>query len=121
MSNIASVAETGPPTREELEAALLASHDELLIELGTYGADVGPRDAIDKGIRVYRSLSRKLERQVCESPRVRELVQDHAEPLALAGAVADVIASEKHQVPVATLAALMVKSSLSQFCDSYWA
>ncbi|HWY17701.1 MAG TPA: hypothetical protein VNY27_03200 [Solirubrobacteraceae bacterium] len=109
------------PTQDELHAALDLSWEEALISLGAFGADVGPRDALEKGARVYRAISEKLRDQVCESERVRQLVLEEADRLTLAGAIADVIASANHQLPVATVAALMTKSGLSQYCASHWA
>jgi hypothetical protein len=105
----------------QLQAALAQDWDSLLIELGTYGIDVSPRDPLRKGMRIYDALCAKLRQDICTNDGIRILLEDRADELALAGALADLVAALSHHVPTATVAALLIKTGLPAYCADYWA
>jgi hypothetical protein len=108
------------PTRAELEQALNSDERTLLAELGTYGTDATPRDPVEKGVRIFTALSRKLKTNICSSEELRRLVEDEAEELTLAVALADLVATMSHQIPAATVTALILKTGLYRYCDDLW-
>jgi hypothetical protein len=114
---------TGQPRRwdeDELRAALAFEQDDLLIELGTFGAGIGPWDPLERGIRVYEAAIAKLRERVCQAENVRDLVEAKPDLFTLAAAVADVVAAHEHHLPVATVTALAVKSGVQLLCSDYW-
>ena len=105
---------------DPIAAALAKEERALLTELGLSGTDIAPRDALQKGLRVFGALQESLERKVCESARVRSLVDDGRRDLEVAAAVADLVAAVSHHVPAATVAALVVKSGVANLCQARW-
>ena len=102
--------------------AIALGKDELILlaELGAYGADVSPREALEKGFRIFKALRRTIEDTICTSPEIRGLVEDNRGTLELASAVADLVATVSNQLPTATVSALIVKHGLISLCEPYW-
>jgi hypothetical protein len=103
-----------------LVAALASNEQALLADLGQFGRDVSPRDAIAKGVRIFQGLSDQMQSDICTSPQIRQLVEEKADELTLATAIADLVATLSNHVPVATVAALIVKQGFSSYCSRYW-
>lgn len=118
--SVRSVPSYTRPTVEELRAALAADLETLLVELGEVGGDVSPRDALQKGIRIFDALFDSLRERVCTDARVRQAIEDHSDPLTVAGAIADTILGATDNVQPATLAALVVKHGVPRYCSPYW-
>lgn len=108
------------PTIAALRSALDSDEARLLAELGTYGNDAAPRDPIDRGLRIYSALERQLRSSICGSEQIRSLVADGSDELALATALADLLATISHQIPAATVSALLIKSGLHRYCADVW-
>jgi hypothetical protein len=104
----------------ELEAALEADEASLFTSLGSSGVGAIPRDPLDKGIRIYAALSRKLRAEICGSEEVERLVAADADELVLAAAIADLIAAVSHQIPAATVTALLLKHGVQRYCADLW-
>jgi hypothetical protein len=100
--------------------ALGKSELALLTELGGFGNDISPREALDKGIRAYRALWSSLQDAICGSMDVQEMVREGRSELELAGAIVDLVAIITHHLPVATVAALTVKSGIANLCAQRW-
>ena len=107
-------------SEDELRNALSKDFEELFVDLGRFGLDIGPRDAFEKGMRIFKALDAELHRTICEAELPRHLVEDEADELMLAAAIADLVATVSENVPVATVAALIVKTNLPQYCVDYW-
>jgi len=105
---------------DPIPAALSMADSELYAVLGVYGSNVGPRDAVQAGIRTYDAMQKALTEKICFSPELRLLVEDGHRNLELAAAVSDLVAGITHHVPAATVAALMVRRGLADFCQGYW-
>lgn len=114
---------TGRPPRydeSELRAALASEEEDLLIQLGSFGADVGPSDPLERGLRVYGAAMAKLRGHLCEAPNVRELGEAKPDLFTLTAAIAEIVAEHEPHLPVAILSALAVKLGLRRLCSDYW-
>lgn len=108
------------PSIEELTAALAADPESLLVQLGSFGGDVSPRDALQKGARIFEALLQTLRESICTDLRMRQVVEDGSDPLTMAGVIADTILGATGHVQPATLAALIVKHGVPRYCSAYW-
>jgi hypothetical protein len=94
--------------------------DDLLIELGQWGFEASPRDVLTRGQELYATLRGSLKTAICVNPRMRRLANDDTHRPEIAAALADLIASQVHGVPAATLAVLFIKDGLSDLCGDVW-
>ncbi len=105
--------------------ALRLTEDELLMSLGeelvphTIGAFPKKEELIDKGKEWMNRLHDKVQCVVCSSTKVREAFEKNEDVL-IAAAIADVIVGFCTGVSPVTVAALITKRCLLNFCSPIW-
>lgn len=108
------------------ETLLELSEDQLLARIGESAkaqdtaSHLRPLDSIAAGRRWLRAQQGQIADRVCTSPRVRSLVQDHAQDLVLIAAIADLISTCCSGIPPSTVAVLLYKRGLTTLCSTYW-
>lgn len=104
----------------ELERLLMEQWSDLLAELGSGGTDAFPGAAIEKGLRLLTNLQARLRTMVCGDRGLRDLVDTKSDDLTIAGAVYDLIAGSTGHLPAASVAVLLVKVGISDYCAAVW-
>lgn len=99
---------------------LARDRDDLLTELGQVGFEITPRDALARGTAVYETMRSSLRTAICGNEGIRDLARDGNRAPEIAAALHDLLATLTHGVPAATLAVLLVKDGLSNFCAEDW-
>lgn len=107
-------------TAASVAAAFKRSDYQLLCDLGASGKDVFPRDAAAKGGRLLANLISSLRESICADKGLKVLVKDHADQLALASALADLLATLTHGIPAVTASVLIVRQGLNRMCADLW-
>jgi hypothetical protein len=95
--------------------------DELLAQLGTDVFEATPRDAVTRGKEMYATIRVALRDVICSNPSIHELAIESEKGPEIVAALVDLISSQVHGVPAATLAVLMFKDGIPKLCADQWA
>lgn len=96
------------------------SEEELLVELGDAGFEAFPRDPLTRGREIYATLRATLKQTICMDGRVRRLCDGEFREAEVFAALADLVASQTHGVPAATLSMLLLRDGLPKLCAETW-
>ncbi|MFK0276095.1 hypothetical protein ACIQUG_20610 [Ensifer sp. NPDC090286] len=102
---------------------LEADREELLREIGaSTGKFAGPTDLVARGREIYENIRSKLRDKICRSPTVFRIWsenQTETKHLVIA-AITDCIAGFILGLSPATVAVLLYKDGLPDFCKAEW-
>lgn len=103
----------------EIKRLMALPEDALLKELGSGAHGAFPQDAIARGSRVLARLRDAAQQAICSNAKIREISQD-GDKVALAGAIADLLATQFDVTPAATVSVLIVRSGVANYCSAVW-
>lgn len=97
------------------------SYDQLLENLGSSLVhEIFPRDARRRGSEIYRSIRDSLQDAICGNSTIENLARDGDRRADLMAALADLIASHVNLVPAFTVAELLMRDQLHEYCARQW-
>ncbi|MEV4677310.1 hypothetical protein AB0K34_37130 [Actinomadura sp. NPDC049382] len=105
--------------RDEIVRLMSLSDDTLLAELGSSAHAAFPQDALRRGRQVLARLRDASREAICGNARIKQIAQD-GDKVALAGAIADLLATQFAVAPAATVSVLLVRSGVTDYCSAYW-
>ncbi|MFD9807679.1 hypothetical protein ACFWZZ_10520 [[Kitasatospora] papulosa] len=105
--------------REELERLMALPEDALLKELGSSAHGSFPQDALARGARIFARLQDATQQAICTNTSIQKICQS-GDRVALAGAITDLLATQFHITPAGTVAVLLVRSGVANYCQAYW-
>ena len=98
--------------------------EQLLETIGRLSSDQSasfrPTDLLTAGRRWVRRRQKRFAEMICGSKRIRSLVEQDAELVTIASAVADLIIGQCGGVPATTVAVLLCKRGITSLCDGRW-
>ena len=111
--------------RDEIEKYLSKDLETLLSSLAspelveTIGFRYIPGKELEQGIKIFKSLKKKLYQQVCVEWEYCKKRNDseYNDTVNLVAALIDIIASLTIGIPPALIATILVKKGLSEFCS----
>jgi hypothetical protein len=107
-------------TRDEVEALLERSDDELLAGLGDAFHGSFPGDSARRGYQFLRSIMTSSQRAICSNDAIRRHVEK-GDRAAAASAVADLLLAKYGHVAAVTAAVLILNAGVAQYCETVWA
>lgn len=107
---------------DEIRAKLLLPEDELLAEVGrSLGKGATFTNALKRGRQVFGNLQSELQSTVCLNTKVIDCYKAaKSDEVALVAAIADAIAGALYGIPPVTIAVLLYRISLTNYCAPNW-
>jgi hypothetical protein len=106
----------------EIRKKLELSDDQLLVELGqSLGKGATFTDALKRGRQVFENLRHELRIQICSNANViRCYKAAKGDEATLIAAIIDAIGGLLHGIAPATVAVLLFRMGLTNYCGSGW-
>jgi hypothetical protein len=97
------------------------SYDQLLEDLGSAVVhEIFPRDARRRGAEIYKSIRDSLQDVICGNAAIENLARDDDRRADVLAALADLIAAHVNLVPAFTVAELLMRDHLHEYCARQW-
>jgi hypothetical protein len=109
-------------TLAEVRRKLRLSNDELMAELGqSLGKGATFTDALKRGRTVLENISRELRGRICSNSEViRCYKASKGDEVTVIATIVDAVAGSLHGVAPATVAILLFRMGLTNYCGSGW-
>jgi hypothetical protein len=106
----------------EIRSKLLLPDDELLAELGrSLGKGATFTDALKRGRQVFENLRHELRTKICSNAKVIHCYKaTKSDEATLIAVIIDAIGGALHGIAPATVAVLVFRTGLGNYCGSGW-
>ncbi|WP_224277365.1 hypothetical protein [Streptomyces sp. LS1784] len=105
--------------REAIERLMALPEDALLKELGSSAHGAFPQDALARGAQIFARLQEAARQAICTNTAIQKVCQS-GDQVALIGAITDLLATQFDVTPAGTVAVLLVRSGVANYCRVYW-